>query len=188
MIDEIDSTDSTLRLLLWKTLKNYSSAELLNLICDSDYVVRTAAAKQLHFRPESEVFDRVLKLCSSDIEFEREISAFILGQLGTPKKPYREQSISPLLSLMQDASVDVRAAAAAAFGHLFYKDMPVVVEEALFDRVNDNDATVRCNVALALGSATNIDQAEKILLQLLSDLDEEVREYAALSLDILLDR
>jgi HEAT repeat protein len=188
MIDEIDSTDSTLRALLWRALKNYSSLELLNLVRDSDYIVRTAAAKQLHFRPESEVFDAVLKLCSSPIEFEREIGAFILGQLGTPQKPFRDQSVPTLLNLIQDKSADVRAAAAAAFGHLYYKDMPVTVEKALFDAASDNDVIVRCCVASSLGGAANVEQAEKILLQLVSDLDEEVREYAELGLDILLDR
>ena len=83
-------------------------------------------------------------------------------------RPYRELSIDTLLKLIKDDSYEVRAGAAAAIGHLYYKDMPPLVEEALFKAAFDKSATVRLSVACALGSSTNVEKAEKILKNIVS--------------------
>lgn len=190
MIDEIDLSESTLRVLLWEALRSYSTKDLLTLVRDSDYIVRTAAAKQLHFRPEIEVYDGVLKLCSSSIDFEREIGAFILGQLGISVFPFKEGSITPLIQLISDDSDDVCTAAIVALGHLgadgFIDNDEFILK--LLQLANHQNADIRAACAYSLSSINPTSDVIDALNKLCSDSDEDVAEWAMTSLEIIQER
>jgi hypothetical protein len=47
MIDKKDSSSSTLRLLAGEALKNWNTKAVLKLLSDEDYIVRTAAAREV---------------------------------------------------------------------------------------------------------------------------------------------
>ncbi len=176
-----------LEILAFKGAETLSSDELFQLLFDDDDIVRTIVAKVLQLRGDAQIFERVLDLASHQNAYVRDFCAFLLGQYGTPEKPYRELSINTLLKLIKDNNYEVRAGAAAAIGHLYYKDMPQLVEEALFKAASDRSATVRADVACALGSSTDTEKAEKILKNMLNDKSQNVVEWAEVGLDILLD-
>jgi HEAT repeat protein len=187
MIDAIDSTESTLRHILWNALKGYSSEELFNLVKDRDYIVRTAAAKQLQLRPSLIVFNYVKKLCDTEVESNREIGAFILGQLGTPDLPYKSESLAILNRLISDDSTDVKSAAIAACGHL--GNTGLIDDEAIIEgilrSINDKDKDVRISCAFAICSLKPTEEVVLALNKLLSDEEPEVVEWAEFSKDII---
>lgn len=176
-----------LEILAFKGAETLSSDELFQLLFDDDDIVRTIAATVLHLRGDPQLFDRILDLASHQDAYVRDFCAFLLGQYGTPMRPYRELSIDTLLKLIKDDSYEVRAGAAAAIGHLYYKHMPKLVEEALFKAASDRSATVRLSVAYALGSSSDLEKAEKILTNMLNDKSQNVVEWAEVGLDIMLD-
>lgn len=185
MIDNVDFSVSTIKLLASQALKSWSNKAVLRLLLDEDYVVRTLAARELQIRGDKEIFDHVVTLRNSQNGFLREICAFILGQFGTPNMPLRKESVPILLELIADDMAEVRAASAATLGHICFDGMPFEVENALYLAASDKDADVRCCVASSLGSASNKKEVTALLKKMLLDSDENVREYAELGIDIL---
>lgn len=188
MIDPIDSSSSTIRLLASEALKLWPLDAIYNLLFDDDYVVRTLAARQLQLRGDKDIFDKMVALSSSPTAFHRELSAFVLGQLGAPTMPFRNLSIPILLRLIADDYPEVRAFAASALGHLCYAGMPAEAEHALYGATSDHSPIVRGAAAVALGNASNHEQAVSVLEMLSQDPDKEVREYAELGKEILLNK
>lgn len=182
MIDPLDSSESTLRLILWRALSSYSVEDLLPLLLDGDAIVRTAAAKQLHVRPNQAVFKHVSSLCDHQSDDAREIGAFVLGQLGTPVMPFRARSIPILIGLLEgDSSADVRAAATGALGHLAADE----ANRNLLHAAGDRSAGVRACVAFALGRLTYVDEVGKALKRLARSRNPEVRDWSLLSLELV---
>ena len=185
MIDDKDSSDSTLRLILWKALQKYSTARLCALLSDNDAIVRTSAAKQLHLRGNKAAYRKAVELCAHENGELREIGAFLLGQLGTPKRPFRKQSIPILVNLLvNDPFHEVRAAAAGALGHL----QATEASNELLSIAGDSSSEVRACVAFTLGALNHSPEIEATLHTLSQDENSEVREWAELSLEILQDK
>jgi HEAT repeat protein len=114
----IDREGHSLRVLIYQALEGYPTKSLLPFLRDRSAIVRTAAARHLQIRADSEVFEHAMQLVDSSTRQDREIAAFILGQLGTPDRPFKAASIAPLEKLCADAAHEVRVAALAALGHL----------------------------------------------------------------------
>jgi len=187
MIDDVDISSSVLRLLASQALKGWNDDAVFKLLSDDDYILRTLVARELHVRGNKEIYDKVTNFEKSPREDMREICAFTLGQLGTPKMPYKNETIPILLNLIRDSSADVRAASAAACGHSCFENMPSEVEDALLRAVADEDKGVRCCVAYALGNASSKIGVIEAFNKLLQDSDSQVREYAELGKDIFED-
>lgn len=188
MIDPIDSSESTIRLLASEALKLWPLDAVYNLLFDDDYVVRTLAARQLQLRGDKDIFEKMVALSFSPIPFHRVLSAFVLGQLGTPAMPFKNYSIPTLLRLISDDNQEVRAFAADALGHLCYAGMPAEAEQILYGAASDHSPIVRGAAAVALGNASNHEQALSVLDMLIQDPVKEVREYAELGKEILLNK
>jgi HEAT repeat protein len=188
MIDPVDSSSSTLRLLASRELARWPLEAIYNLLFDEDEAVRTMAARQLHLRGDENIFDQVAALVSATDVRSRALCAFVLGQLGTPHAPFKEASIPILLQLIGDEQAEVRAWAADAMGRLCHGGMPREVEQALARAACDQDPAVRGAVAIALGNASSREWALSLLETLLQDVDPEVREDAELGRDILVER
>lgn len=187
MIDDLDASSSILRLLVAQGLKGWSDNALLELIVEEDVIVRTAAARELQNRGgDTLLFGRIRNLSNDVRPYVREISAFILGQFGAPHAPYKKDSLPTLMSLTLDSDADVRAAAAAAFGHLCFAGMPQEVEDRLVQLCSDKDRDVKACAVYALCNSSGSDNVRSLLNGLLAD--DYVGEYAELALEILDDR
>lgn len=179
MIDPIDLSESALRRILWQAMEPMSTQELLGHVSDRDPILRTMAAKQLHFRPVREVFCRAVELTESVDSVEREIGCFILAQLGTPDFPFAAASMKSLVRVaLNDTCIDARAAAVAALGHLGHPDGLDTVLQAAADAAPE----VRQMAAFSLGSF-DFSRVESTLASLLDDPDPGVREWAQAWLD-----
>jgi len=185
MIDDIDSSSSTLRMLASQALKAWGTSAILKLLSDEDYVVRTLAARELHVRGSQEVFEHTLQLETGIESEKRELCAFILGQLGTPEMPFKLSSFPILRRLAADSDSGVRAAAVAALGHLCYAGMPPDVEKLLQVSASDENPEVRACTAISLGNASASNETLRTLEILLEDSDSQVRGFAEVGLEIL---
>lgn len=186
MIDDFDPSSSTLRMLVSEALKNWKIEGLLKLIEEDDVLVKTAAARELQLRGGKLVFEKIKAYSGSDLAQLREISAFILGQLEIPLLPYKNDSLPILLQLASDINADVRCAAAAAFGHLFYEKMPEEVEKTLMNLCLDEDKDVRACAACSLGNSSGNQGIQNLLREMISQ--DYVGSYAELGLEIINDK
>ena len=185
MLDDKDLSESTLRLLVWQARKKWPTRSLISLVLDPDPIVRTGAAKELHMRRSPEIYEKAKKLCAHRRDDAREIGAFVLGQLGTPKFPFRTKSIPILANLLsRDRSADVRAAAAASLGHLNANE----AIDQLVRAAKDSNVVVRECVAFALGFLEPSEEVERVAHTLAKDKDKDVRGWAKLSLESLHDK
>lgn len=187
MIDSLDASASLLRLLVSEGLKSWSSEALVEAAQDKSVIVRTAAVRELHARPDVDtIFGWAVSLVSSPKAETREIAAFLMGQLGSPAMPKREASYPYLTEMLDDKDEGVRASAASAIGHLSYQDMPQFVERRLVTCARDRSKHVRAAVAYALGNSSGTGEAFAALQLLLRD--QHARSYAELGMNILSGR
>ena len=106
-------TNSTIDTLIWQALEMYPIKVLPQFLTDTNSRVRMAAARAIQLKGGDIEFELASSMLNSKKHLDREIAAFILGQLGTPKLPYRKQSISLLdKALKADRISSVRSAAA----------------------------------------------------------------------------
>jgi HEAT repeat protein len=156
---------------------------LLAALDDRNCILRTAAARELHVRGGRHVFEKMRVLSAAPRYESREISAFVLGQLGTPSCPFAVESIPILLTLLDDPYSEVRSAAVVAFASLAMlgRTMPADVVQRIALSANDNEAEVRATIA---NTIEIIDRtiAEAVLTSLMVDLDPDVRSAASISL------
>jgi HEAT repeat protein len=108
MIDPVDSSSSTLRLLASRELARWPLGAVYNLLFDEDEAVRTLAARQMHLRGDKTIFEKVVALASATDVRYRALCAFVLGQLGAPHAPFKEASIPILLQLISDERAEAR--------------------------------------------------------------------------------
>jgi len=170
---------STLRLLVYQALKHYAEEALLPMLEDGSSIVRTAVARELQLRGGERTFTRAVALLTSPKVSNREITVFLLGQLGTPHFPFKQQTI-PLIEsrLIEDQSEEVREAAAAALGH----QADALSVPALLRAATDPSGCVRSAVAASLGQFRSDPLVASALRQLAEDTDDAVRDWALHSL------
>jgi HEAT repeat protein len=185
MIDVLDASDDRLRLAVARATQQYGEDELFACIADADTILRTAAARALQAKGSRRVFDRVLPLAGHPRHNMREIAAFILGQLGTPDRPFAAESFPALGRLLDDPYWEVRRAAAAAVGSLSGPgcQAPRAVQDRVIALAADATPDVRTSVAVALGTIDD-NRAKACLERLLDDEDQTVREDAQLGLEL----
>ena len=166
---------------LWEEMRKYDSPRLHMELHSQDELRRFAAAKALHIKGKQDTFAYVLPLCDASNASLRAVAACVLGQLGTPERPFLERSL-PILSrlLCLDPEASVRAEAAAALGHLASPD----ALDDLTTASKDMDADVRANAAFAFGKINNRKSIQE-LLRLTYDPDADVRMWAVIGLKCL---
>jgi len=171
----IDKEGESLRLLVAQALRSYPTESLHQFLEDRNVIVRCAAAREIQIRGESISYDAAKNLIRNSQAYVREVAVFTLGQLGTPNYPFREQVI-PIITecLNSDNSAAVRAAAAAALGHLKAHESL----DSLVNAASDASTEVRACTAFALNNMKRFRRARELLLLLKSDENEEVRFWA----------
>ena len=110
---------------------------------------RWLAVQALQRRGDAETFEAARRLCGGG-PAERALAADVLGQLGAPRLPFRDQSVGPLTALCEPHEhPDVVHAALCALGHL---DDPRALDTFLGCK-DHSDPEVRFAVAANLPSA-----------------------------------
>ncbi|MCL1620316.1 HEAT repeat domain-containing protein [Ralstonia pseudosolanacearum] len=174
-----DARGEQRRFEMWEAMRKLGLEDLHLALYSKDEDRRFIAAQELQLRGERATFDFVKGLAASREASQREIAAFTMGQLGTPNHPYLVES-APILAelLVMDSDPKVRAAAAAALGHLRADDG----FDQLCQATRDQSSDVRSNAAFALGEFAHRKEAIPHLLSLTKDIDSEVVVWAILGL------
>lgn len=136
------------------------------------------AVSTLHFRATREVFEEARKLCRSECPQERGLGADILGQLGVPDRLCPDECVAILAEISQtETDEEVIGSICTALGHLHH---PGAVDPLLRWRGHRN-ALIRWHVAVSLGGHEEPDAVEA-LIELSTDPDEDVRDWATFGL------
>lgn len=142
--------------------------------------------RELHVRGTDEVFDAAAAQCRKKTNASRSLGADILGQLGTPGRPYREPSLKQLWSLLRSArSPHVLNSILVAIGHLQEKTDTRNVR-LLTGLANHKNELVRSGVVNALLSRSD-PKSIATLIQLSRDPRVAVRDWATFGLGSMID-
>jgi len=90
------SSESDLYILAWQRVKQLTNSELLCFACSKDALVRDLVIREFHVRPSREVFEIAEALVHDKRARAKEVGYLILGQLGSPNRPFRDDSM-PLI-------------------------------------------------------------------------------------------
>ena len=186
-----DREGHSLRHLVWQGLKQYPTKALFQFLHDPDVIVRSATARELQIRGGKRVFKETIRLLRSDSKNICELAAFILGQLGTPKRPLKVKFTKILLQLLDsETNVMVRATAIGSLGWL----QATGAARKIVSFAKDRSPAVRGSVAFALGMIYCERRASipgsqwSLLHKLRKDGSRQIREMAALGLDLVLGK
>jgi HEAT repeat protein len=164
-----------IELALFYMFRDFPTKVLLKYLVDRSWRVRLAAAHELEVRGERVAFDWAKELLTARAAYKREIATHILGQLGTPNYPYREESLVLLKEAWHDKDSHVREGVICALGHLCAVELIDLILEA----AQAPEAEVRCAAAFAFYRNSFDDpRAEQALIKLRDDQNEEVRYWA----------
>lgn len=138
--------------------------------------------RTLHNSPEQQVFDLVATCARAATATERSVAADVLAQLGRPdetgKRPFTDRSAPILRALLLETDEDVLTSAIYALGH-----HSIATAADLQDLARHNAADVRYAVAFSLGGRTKNEQ--RLLLELMRDVDADVRDWATFAIGSL---
>jgi len=146
------------------------------------------AVGALHRIGSREVYDRAAEWCSSDNPLKRARGTDVLAQLGRtvdhPTHNFPDECFSVVSALVQREKDPLALLSAVhALGHIGNPlAVPLVIEHRLHP-----SADVRFAVACALGNFANDSRSVDALLELMRDVDEDVRDWATFGLGVLGD-
>tara|TARA_R110002072_G_scaffold87129_1_gene196551 strand:- start:4486 stop:5292 length:807 start_codon:yes stop_codon:yes gene_type:complete len=145
-----------------------------------DDEARWDAVRALHLRDQPEVFDQVVLWTKHEQPLLRALAADVLSQLGWEQgHPHAQRSEPILMSMLLDEAPAVVSAALSAMGHL---EVGIIEEVCPLARHADPD--IRYAVAYCLGPRDE-PQARATLIELSSDEDQDVRDWATFGLGTL---
>ncbi len=178
------NTANNLDGLVFQALQLYEDFALVQFLYDENPIVHSAAARELQIRGSKIAFDAAIELIEKPDAKLRDIGCFMLGQIGKDR-PFKAQSIPLLVKhLAADESADVRAQCAAALGHLKADE----AAPQLIVAAREESTDVRASVAAAIGQLIPSVELRELLRVLLTDEDNEVREWAELSEEIYAEK
>ncbi len=154
------------------------------LACDYDDDGAWEAVNALRSRGGKEVFSKTAQWLKSARPLERARAADILGQIGVgPGRPHESpaEACELLIELLL-AEQHPRAAASAlvALGHIQdSRALPMI-----YRFIGHEDAVLRHAVAFALGCFVQDTASPPGLMLLMTDADEDVRDWATFSLGV----
>jgi len=132
-------------------------------------------------RGTRDVLEAMIVLGAEPAPSDRQLAAFVLGQLGYGQPSYPAEQEAALRALAEhEQDPEVLAAIACAFGHLGH---PHGIDW-LLARAGDPEADVREAVAFALGGRPG-DDVLQALIALSGDAEDDVRDWATFALGTL---
>jgi methionyl-tRNA formyltransferase len=132
-------------------------------------------------RGSRDVLDAMAALGAEPDPADRQVAAFVLGQLGYGQPAFPDEQAAALHALAErEQDPEVLAAIACAFGHLGAPHG----DDWLLARAGDADADIREAVAFALGGRPG-PRVLSALIALSGDAEDDVRDWATFALGTL---
>ncbi len=149
------------------------------VVSEPDDDARWIAIRALHALGTRDVFERARRLCASENATERVAGVDVVGQLNA----FSGESLVMLLSMLEDRDANVVEAVVLALGQRQETGMI----DPLSVAAGHPAANVRWAVANALEDLISDERAEKLLLTLMRDQDNGVRDRATFAVGSLSD-
>jgi HEAT repeat protein len=147
-----------------------------------DEETRWDAVRELHRRGDAAAFDQATTWSTDSEPLLRALAADVLSQLGwNEEHPFGQRSEPALTAMLDDSAIPVVSAALMAMGHL-----GVGPTARICTMADHSEADIRYSVAYCLGNRAD-DQSRATLVELSSDEDHEVRDWATFGLGTLCD-
>lgn len=164
-------------------MRQLKNSELLCFACSKDALVRDLVIREFHVRPCREVFEIAAELVHDKRSRTRETGYLILGQLGSPERPFREQSIPLIIQgLKSEKSILPQCAIAYAIGHLVPpRALNEEIVDGLFRYLAGNRKSLQMAVAFAIAGLSITDRLDELVKGLLSSGSQDVREWVELT-------
>lgn len=159
-------------------------ARALEASANGDADARWEQVSALHRDGSESTLLAAVALCVDDDASKRALGADILGQLGGSgtSAPHRDEAAPVLVALLHDDAADVVEAAVCAHGHL---ELPV--DSGLLAALAAHpSADVRFALACMLPQIAG-PHAAPMLMQLMGDPDDDVRDWATFGVGSQLD-
>ncbi|MFT3960593.1 hypothetical protein [Propionivibrio sp.] len=174
-----------LHILAWQRVRELTNAELLCFIRSKNTQVRDLIIREFHVRPSREVLEIALSLVNEKKAVARAAGYLILGQLGSPDRPFRNDSIPAIMKGIESEKLpSVRCAIAYAIGHLA---PPKIFHEQIivgFLRYLDTkNRSLQEAVAFAVAGLSPSDRLNQLIEVLLADGDQDIREWVEIGLE-----
>lgn len=170
---------------LFSEYRHFTQIELLALLNNADSLKRETAARILHFKGDHTVVALAKKLCSNKNYKQREIGALILQQIKIADHEIEEINKLLLTLASSDKSILVKTSAIYALAHrcrLGFKNYKPLLN-LLKKTVYSHSARIRSATTFAFSCFYDKD-AIPLLLDLLQDEDDEIRNWAAFAINI----
>jgi HEAT repeat protein len=141
------------------------------------------AVWQLRHMASQAVYDKARALCFSTNARAREVGVCILSQLGIPDRVFSEESAALFLQMLDiESNESVVEAICYGFGHLQSEEG----EEALVKLSRHHNPDIRLGAAHGL-TGQNSDTALRSLIDLSTDKNAEIRDWATFALGSMTD-
>jgi HEAT repeat protein len=156
------------------------------LLGDYDDEAPWEAVGKLRLTSGREVYERAAEWCQSENPLKRARGADILAQLGRTVDQhchdFPDECLSAVSNLVQREKEELPLMSAVyALGHIGnLRAVPMIMEHRFHTSVD-----VRLAVACALGNFANDKRAADVLVALMQDSDEDVRDWATFGLGVL---
>ena len=183
--------DSSFDILVSRGMSISSKDEVYTFLRDSDFRIRTIAAQniQLDYATQ-ESFEKAVEMLHANDAIQRELGAYILGQLGTPQMPFAAQSMPILVRAFDDPNDDVVSSALSAIGHLATYTKKIT-DEKLIDKLiqftKHTNPDIRISALTALASCEAASSVMNAIKECLHDSNSDVVEWAEVSLEAIRD-
>lgn len=184
------NAESDLYILAWQRVRQLTNTELLCFVRSKNALVRDLVIREFHVRPSREVLEISLSLTLEGRAVARSAGYLILGQLGSPNRPFREESMPAIMrGIESEKSTLVRCAIAYAIGHLVPpKTFHEQIINTLLYYLDSKSKQLRVAVAFAVAGLSQSDQLDQLVKRLLADSDQDVREWVEISLEAIQKR
>ncbi len=181
------NAESDLYILAWQRVRQLTNSELLCFVRSKNALVRDLVIREFHIRPSREVLEIGLSLVRERKAVARASGYLILGQLGSPDRPFRDDSMPEIMRGIElEKSPSVRCAIAYAIGHLA---PPRVFHEQIIDTLlhylDAKSKSLRVAVAFAVAGLSLSDRLDQLVKRLLADGEQDVREWVEISLEAM---
>jgi HEAT repeat protein len=140
-----------------------------------------AAAAELQIKGGKEAIEFALE-ASQGKKRQRDISAYILGQIKLPTPALKKKALACLTDMaLNDRAALVRSGALSALGHFDFGKKPQYAQElldAISHAVQSPEFDLRFSAIFALMNIRH-PETQALLLKLLRDKDKSIRDWAA---------
>lgn len=186
----MEKSASDLYLLAWQRVRELELHELLKFVNSKSTTVRELVVQEMHIRGSEDVFRAACSLTASTKARVRSAGFLVLGQLGTPERPFRAESVPILLDgLERERTILVRCSIAYAIGHL---GIPEAQNERIIERLVDylesGNRSVDKAVAFSIAGLCRTPALELLVAKIHAKCDEDLNDWVTIGLDAVRER